>query len=180
MDILILGAKAAIAVTLLIAGGAKLADISGFTATMRLFLPWQLSRPVLRCSAVGIAVTELLLGAFSLSSPSARWLNPMIFALTLLFVVAALLGYALHRGRSCRCFGALSQRKFDALGILRNVTIAVLAAAAMIRVPSPTTSIDLPERTALAIEAMMLGLANFTAARSIAATRTTESRSKAR
>ena len=180
MDVVILGAKAAIAVTFLIAGSAKLADISGFTATMRLFLPWPVSRLAIRCSAVGIALSELLLGSFSLSSPSARWLNPMIFAATLLFVGVALLGYALHRGRSCRCFGALSERKFDALGIIRNVTIAVVAAAAMLSVPSPAINIDAPERVALAIGAMMVGLAAFTATRSIAATHTTESRSKAR
>lgn len=178
--LILLGAKAAVAATLLIAGGAKLADISGFAATTRLFMPWRLPRLLTRCFAVGAAVTELMLGALSLSSPSVRWLNLVIFAVTLLFLAIASLGYALHRGRSCRCFGALSQRRFDARGIARSAAIAAIAAVAIPGAPTAAIRIDAPERTALAIGAIMLSLAAFTAASSIGTTRATESRLTAR
>jgi hypothetical protein len=39
MSVIVLAAKAAVAVLLLMAGGAKLADLAGFASTVRLFLP---------------------------------------------------------------------------------------------------------------------------------------------
>lgn len=179
MDVLILGAKSVVAVMLLIAGGAKLADVAGFAATIRLFLPWQPPRAVVRGLAVSVAAAEFLLGAASLSSPSARWLNPVIFAVTLLFVAIAAVGYAFYRGRSCRCFGALSQRKFDALGVLRGGAIAAVAAVAMSGVPSAAVQVGATERALLAVAAMLLALAALAAARSLGTSHRTESRSTA-
>jgi hypothetical protein len=39
MDVSVLAAKSAVALVLLVAGGAKMADVAGFAATVRLFMP---------------------------------------------------------------------------------------------------------------------------------------------
>jgi hypothetical protein len=180
MDALILGAKSVLAVMLVFAGGAKLADVAGFAVTMRLFLPWQPPRAVVRGGAVSVAGGEFLLGAASLSSPSVRWLNLVIFAVALLFVGVAAVGYVLYRGRSCRCFGALSQRKFDALGVLRSVAVAAVAAVAMAAVRPAAVHVGGTERALLAVAAILLALAALAAARSVGSSQITESRLTAR
>ena len=81
-------AKACVAVILLVAGGAKLADLSGFSATLRLFLPRKTPHLAIRGSAVGVVAAELVLGGASLCWPGGRWLNPVILALTCAFAVS--------------------------------------------------------------------------------------------
>jgi hypothetical protein len=171
MDVLVLGAKAALAVLLIVAGGAKLADLHGFAAAVRLFVPRPASWPVLRGAALGIAVAELALGAASLSSPAAGWLNPVMLAAGCSFVAVSAAGYAFHRGRSCRCFGALSQRTFDVAGIARSVLIAALAAAAMAPVQPSSVQLTGVNRGLLLAAAAMAAFAAFTAARVLAASR---------
>jgi hypothetical protein len=175
MDAAILGAKAVLAVVLLVAGGAKLADLASFAATMRLFVPW-LPKTITFGCALGIALAEAALGAASLSSPSVRWLNPIIFALACVFTAVSAIGYVLYRGRSCRCFGALSQRKFDASGILRSVAIAAAAAVAMAAVRPESIHVGAAERVSLAAAAVLLGLVALTAAKALGVSRQTESR----
>src|SRR5258708_8600148 len=78
MVVLGLGAKAAVAVLLLVAGGAKLADLSGFASAIRLFLPAAAPRPVLAAlpaASGGLALAGLLTRAASPWSPTARRLN---------------------------------------------------------------------------------------------------------
>ncbi len=107
-QVVVLGCRAAIAVLLLAAGGAKLADLPGFASAVRLFLP----------GAVPTALPRAWLarrrhrtrpGAGSLSLPQPRWLEPgRAGDLLLLPGRHLVVGYARHRGRSCRCFGGLS------------------------------------------------------------------------
>ncbi len=176
MDVLILGAKSGLAVMLLVAGGAKLADLASFAATMRLFVPRRIPQAVIRGCALGVALTEFGLGAASLSAPSAWWLNQVIFVLACAFVGVSVVGYALHRGRACRCFGALSQRKFDAAGILRSVVIGAVAAVAMSGVRPASVQVGAAESGLLAAAAVLVGLVALTAARALVVSRESESR----
>jgi hypothetical protein len=171
MDVLVLGAKSALAALLLVAGGAKLADLASFAAAVRLFAPRRASWPVLRAAALGIALAELALGAGSLSSPAAGWLNPVVFAVGCAFVAVSGAGYAFHRGRSCRCFGALSQRKFDAAGIARSTIIAAVAAVALAHVPPASVQLAGAARLLLLAAAALVALAACTAARALAMSR---------
>ena len=173
MDVLVLSAKSAIAVMLLAAGGAKLADLASFAATVRLFMPRGVPRPARSGIAFGIAAGEILLGAASLSFPAVRWLNLGVFAVTDMFVVVSVAGFVFYRGRSCRCFGALSQRKFDAAGIVRSVGIAGVAAIAIAGVPSLAVSISAAAHVLLLTATAILLLAAFTAAGALAVSRET-------
>ena len=115
-----LACKTAIAVLLVAAGGAKLADRRGFAASVRLFLPGPAAPRLHRAVALGIAGGEIAVGAASLSSPRARWLNLVVLAICCGFVAVSAAGYRWHRGRSCRCFGALSRRRFNLAGLGRS------------------------------------------------------------
>lgn len=176
MDMLALGAKSALAVLLLVAAGAKLADLDGFASTVRLFVPLLPRRAtaavVPLAIALGITLAELVLGAASLSSPAATWLNRVVFAAGCAFLAVSVVGFAVHRGRSCRCFGALTRRKFDAAGIARSAVIAVAAAIAMTPVQPSSVRLAAAERILLLAGSGVLALAAFTAARALAAVRT--------
>jgi hypothetical protein len=167
MDALVLAAKSAIAVMLLVAGGAKLADLSGFAATLRLFIPRPLEVSSIRTWAGVIVLAELALGTASLSAPGASWLNPVVFALCCAFAIVSATGYALFRGRSCQCFGALSRRRFDLSGLARSAVVAGLAALAMSGVEPAKLRLGAPATGLLLCGAALVALAAFTAARAL-------------
>ena len=164
MGLVALGCKAAVAVLLIAAGGAKLADLPGFAATVRQFWPARMWPGSARRIAVAVAGAELALGAASLSSPRARWLNLAVLALSAGFVVVAAAGYHWHRGRSCRCFGALSGRGFSVAGIGRACLITAAAAAAAVPGGSALTQVGLAGRLGLLAGALLVALAARSAA----------------
>jgi hypothetical protein len=167
MNFLALTAKVLVAVMLLVAGGAKLADVTGFAAAVRLLIPLRLARRAARAVALTVAVAEVALGLGSLCSPAAGWLNLVVFGFACGFVAVSVAGYAFHRGRSCRCFGALSRRKFDALGIARAVAIAAAAALATAGLPRAMVTIGVADRILLLVTAALTSLAAFSAARAL-------------
>lgn len=166
--------KAAVAVVLLVAGGAKLADLPGFAAAMRPLAPASLTPVAGRAAALGVALAELALGLASMSWPATRWLGLAVFALACVFVAVSALGYAFHRGRPCRCFGGLSRRRFDAGGIARNTGLAAAAAAAVTRVPPAMVAIGAPTRLALLAGGAVVAFAAFSAAQALSLARTAE------
>jgi hypothetical protein len=174
MGVVALGCKAAVAVLLVAAGGAKLADLAGFAATVRQFWPARFrgrrrQESWARLVAGAIAVAELALGAASLSSPRVRWLNLAVLLLSAGFVAVAAAGYRWHRGRSCRCFGALSGRGFSLAGIARAGLIALAAAIATVQVHAGLTGVGLAGRLGLLAGALLVALAASGAATAAAA-----------
>lgn len=167
MEFVSLMAKAVLATMFLVAGGAKLADLDAFGSSVRLFVPSGIAARDIRWLAGGIALVELAVGAASLAWPLLRLLNVIVLALTCCFLGVSIHGYVFHRGHSCRCFGALSQRRFNPVSVGRNAVIVVVALIAVRNVRS--TVIDLTtEETALLLAAgALLAMASFTAARSL-------------
>jgi hypothetical protein len=172
VDVLPLAAKSLLAVMLLTAGSAKLADQASFAVTVRLFVPARVPRIAVRGVAAGITVAEFALGAVSLSWPATSWINPVVFALACGFTAISGAGYLFRRGQSCRCFGALSRRKFDAAAVARSAAIAAAAAVAMARVRSSLLGIDGVEHLLLLLGGAVVAFAAFAAARSLAVGRT--------
>jgi hypothetical protein len=165
VDVLVLCAKTAVACLLIVAGGAKLADPASFASTVRLFIPLRVGWPLLSAIAVGVSLGELAVGLASLTLPAITALDVLVFAIACAFVAVSALGYAFHRGRSCRCFGALSQRTFDAAGVLRSAVIAGIAAVALAHVDAAAFRLDATARVLLFAAAGLLAVAAFTAAR---------------
>lgn len=176
MPMIALAAKSALAVMLLVAGGAKLADLDGFAGTVRLFIPRRGPRWIREQAAPGVAVTELVAGAVSLSAPGLHWVNLAVFALGIVFVAISAIGYARYRGRSCRCFGALSRRKFDWPGIFRSIAIAAVAAVGTAHIPPGSVRISVITQILLLAVAALLAAVAFTAARALAVSRDAQPR----
>ena len=165
MDVLFLCAKTAVACLLIVAGGAKLSDPASFASTVRLFIPLRVAWRLLWAMAVGVSLAELAVGLASLTLPAVTALNLVVLAIACAFVAVSALGYAFHRGRSCRCFGSLSQRKFTATGVLRSAIIASIAAVALGHVGAAALQLDVTARVLLFAAAGLLAVAAFTAAR---------------
>lgn len=167
---LTLTAKAAIAVLLVAAGGAKLADLEGFAASVRLFWPASFAIGA-RAIAAMIACTEIAVGMASLSSPLAAWLNYAILGLCCAFVVVSAVGYHRHPGRACRCFGALTGRSFDRAGLAR-AALLVIAAALAARPAGPSLlQLGALGRLGLVAGAALIAWCTYTAAAAISAGR---------
>ena len=126
---------------------------------------------MLRAVALAVALGELALGAASLTSPALGWLNPVVLAVGCAFVVVSGAGYAFHRGRSCRCFGTLSGRRFDLAGLARAIAVTALAGVATSAVSPSTVRLGLPDRWLLAAASCLLAFVAFAAARALAGSR---------
>jgi hypothetical protein len=167
---LVLAAKAAVAVLLLAAGGAKLADRAGFAAAIRQFVPLRSPARVhdlVPAVAAAVIAAELIAGTVSLCWPAAAWANLAVLALAAGFTVAAGVGYARFRGRPCRCFGALTRRSFSVRSLLQSVVI--LAAATLATWPEGQVplAIGLAARLLLIAGAALMALAARTAAKAL-------------
>jgi hypothetical protein len=180
MPIAVLGAKALLAVMLLVAGGAKLADLDSFAASVRLFLPLRAASGESRLRpsragagriAWGVALAELALGAASLAFPAAWPLSLVVLAAAVTFAAVSGLGFAFHRGRSCRCFGALSRRTFDRAGLGRAAAVAALAGLAAAGAPPAAVALTPAGHGLLLAGSALAAFVAFTAARSLAASR---------
>lgn len=167
MNTLALTAKVIVAVMLLVAGGAKLADVTGFAAGVRLLIPIRMPGVAGRVIALSVAAAEVALGLASLSAPATGWLNTVVLGVACGFVAVSVWGYAFHRGHSCRCFGALSRRKFDALGITRALATAAAAALATAGLPRAMIEITAADQVLLLLTAALTSLAAFSAARAL-------------
>lgn len=175
MDALVLAAKSGLALMLVVAGSAKLAGVSSFAASVKLFIPTQSSSRVTERIAVGIATFELILGSASLAFPSVAVFNVLVLATTCAFLTVSSLGYARHRGTSCLCFGHLSNRVFDAPAVIRSLVIVGLAASVTwIAVSRSAMQLATADHVLLLGGAVVVAVATYTAARGAAMTNEAE------
>lgn len=171
MAVVALACKAAIAVLLVAAGAAKLAGLADFAAAVRLFLPASTGQALVRSVAAVIAGTEIAIGAASLSSPLARWLNLAALALCCGFVAVSAIGYARHPGRACRCFGALTGRAFSLAAIGRAALTAIAAGFAAAPAGASLLRLGAAGRLGLLGGAALIAWSAYTAAAAIGAGR---------
>lgn len=175
MNFLVLAAKSGLALMLIVAGSAKLAGVSGFAASVKLFVPVQGSPRALERTAIGIATFELILGSASLAFPAVAVINLLVLATACGFLTVSSIGYVRHRGKSCLCFGQLSNRVFDGFAVLRSIVIVGLAASVALIAVSPS-AIQLATAGHLLLlgGAFVVAVATYTAARGAAMTNDTE------
>ena len=175
MDVLVLAAKSGLALMLVVAGAAKLAEVSSFAATVQVFTPISTSARITESLASALATLEVLLGGTSLAFPSIAAVNWLVLAAGCAFLTVSLIGYLRHRGMSCRCFGQLSNRTFDAAGVMRSLVIVGLAAGvAVSSVPQTAIQLVTVDHLLLLGGAVLVALATYTAARGTAMTNEVE------
>jgi len=170
-----LACKVVIAVLFVAAGGAKLADLAGFTATVRLFVPAWTASWAPRAIAAMIAGLEVLVGAASLSSPLAGWLNPAVLVVCCGFVAVSVIGHRRYPGRACRCFGALSGRSFNRAGVARAALLAAGAVLAVWPVSPSMLQLGTLGRLGMVAGAAVITWCAYTAAVAIGAGRAVSS-----
>jgi hypothetical protein len=163
-QVVVLGCKASIAVLLLAAGGAKLADLPGFASTVRLFTPASAAGWFPASAAPVIAAGELAAGAASLAMPRAGWINPIVVAICGSFLVVWIAGFARHRGRSCQCFGGLSHSVFSGAGIGRAAGLVLAAGVALLDVPQQAVALSMGGQLGLLAIGVLIAVAAFSAA----------------
>jgi Methylamine utilisation protein MauE len=174
MSLAELGAKAALAVVLLVAGSAKLAGLEGFAEAIRLFLPGRLPRLALTAlpiAAALIAAGELLTGLVSLCWPALGWVNVGVLILAGGFTAVAGVGYARRRGQPCNCFGALTRRGFGPRTLVQAVVITAVAWLAARPAGPARVQIGLSAHLLLLAGAGVTAVAAYTAASALAAGR---------
>ena len=122
-----------VAATFVIAGGAKLADLSGFRGSLQEF---GLSAYQIRFLVWLIPVSELA-SAGMLLVPSASWFGALL-ALTLLLALSCGVAYNLIQGRTptCNCFGQLGASRIGSRTIIRNLLLVLIAAILVVEIPS--------------------------------------------
>jgi len=174
VTVLVLAAKAALAVLFLASGGAKLADIAGFAATIRLFVPARaVSRvpPALPSAGFAVAAAEVVAGGVSLCWPELRWVNLVVLMLACGLAAAAAVGYARHRDRPCHCLGALSRQGFSARTLVQALVVLAAAALACQRLhPAAQLRLGTGMHVLLLAAAGLLAAAACTAAHALAKT----------
>ena len=114
-----------LACALMVAGAAKLLDVSGASRSLEQFgVPGGLAWPV----AVALSVVELAVGIALVPAASA-W-GAALAATALLLVFTGAVGVALVRGveADCHCFGQLSSRPIGVGTLIRNLALLALAA----------------------------------------------------
>jgi hypothetical protein len=165
----LLSARSVLAVVLLAAGAAKLADLRAFETTI-LGLGNGMSARGARMLALVLAASEAGIGFASLAGV---WPGAVdIAVLALLVVFAGVTAYAWRRnpGGRCRCFGALSESRFGPREMARSVLlaatgVAVVAAGAAGEAAYDATSLP---GAALLICAVLFALACAQSARALA------------
>jgi peroxiredoxin/uncharacterized membrane protein YphA (DoxX/SURF4 family) len=125
MDIALLSLRIVLAVVFLVAGLAKLADLTGSQRALRDFgVPTRLAAPL----GLLLLLAELAVAIALLPSAWAWW--GAVGALALLLVFVAGISVNLARGRTpdCHCFGQLHSEPIGWSTLVRNGVLAALAA----------------------------------------------------
>ncbi len=129
LQVIMLFMRASLAVVLVAAGAAKLADTRSFAVTlMGLGVPVR-RQLFLRGFAIIVPLTELALGLAIISGLWPTIVNGAVFALMCGFSLVVIIALRRKLNVACRCFGALSDSQFSRIGLLRSLLLTILAFA---------------------------------------------------
>ncbi len=133
MDIALLWIRLGLAVTFLIAGGAKFADPAGSRRSLQGFgVPARLTRPF----GLGLPIVELAL-ALGLLPKGTAWFAALgMLALLMSFIAAIAVNLARGRRPDCHCFGQLYSQPIGSGTLIRNGILAALAGAIVVAGPT--------------------------------------------
>lgn len=131
LQIAVLLLRAFLAIILLAAGAAKLADMRNFSTTLiGLGIPaW---RPLLiRGIALSVPLVEVVLGMAIVSNLWPTIVDSAVLVLMSSFSIVVIVALRKKLQVTCRCFGALSDSQFSSKGLLRSVGLTAAALAVM-------------------------------------------------
>jgi len=129
MDIILLVIRLLLSAVFLVAGIAKLGDLTGSRQALRDFgVPALVAQP----AGVLLPLTELAVAVALIPTISTWWAAVVSLGLFLLFVAG--ISYNLARGRTpdCHCFGQLHSTPAGPSTLIRNLVLAALAASLVV------------------------------------------------
>jgi uncharacterized membrane protein YphA (DoxX/SURF4 family) len=167
--LILFGARALVAATLVIAGGAKLADITGFDRTLRSLGFSHLAGQSTAVLAVVVAAVEILLGlwlAIGYWAVASSICAVVLLATFSLVTTVAVVGGS---SASCKCFGALGDSLFGASGVFRVLSLTALSVLVAWAALDQYSGGGQPSGSALLVAAgyLLLALASGEASRTI-------------
>ncbi len=125
MTLALLFARLLLAVVFLIAGLAKLADLSGSQKALRDFeVPEVLARPI----GIVLPIGEMALAIALVPRAWAWWAALGALGLLLVFIAGISYNLARRRRSHCHCFGRLHSAPVGPSALARNTFLALLAA----------------------------------------------------
>jgi hypothetical protein len=121
-----------LAMVLVLAAGAKLADVAGFGRTLAGLGLHQVTTQGRQAIALLFIMTEGGLGLLTVAQAAVPVVNLLNVAMTFLFTAAT--AWAVARGiqTHCRCFGALSGTTFSRQGLVRAALLLGIAVTAAV------------------------------------------------
>ena len=170
LQFIIFLSRASLAAVLVAAGAAKLADIKGFTATLRgLGMPDN-HGSFTRGVAFIISLVEVVLGIALVSGLWPTIVNVMVLVLYCSFTLVVIIALSRRVNVACRCFGMLSDSQFSSKGLIRSVLLTLLALVVFLGGRTYSLQFDGPPIAILLLVAgfLLFGLAAWQAAKSIA------------
>jgi len=151
--VLVLALRLLLAAVFAVAAVAKLRDREGTASTLGEFgVPARLRTT----GALALPLAELVAAGLLIALPTAR--VGALLALALLLVFVAAVSRALARGErpDCNCFGGVHSAPVSRLTLVRNVTLAAVAAAVAVAGPGESLA-ALDGGTVLAVAAALAG-----------------------
>lgn len=176
MELLLLTARAFLAVVLLASGGAKFADLRAFARVIReiQILP---VRP--EQVALTIAALEVAIGLSSLAGVASQEIDLVVLALMLSLTVVAGAGARRRPGLRCQCFGGLTSSRFGIRSVAVSGFLALSAGFVVIASASvqPRNDVVSVSTAVTLVAGALFVLASTQAARGLDAMRMKEAKS---
>ncbi|HEV7235391.1 MAG TPA: MauE/DoxX family redox-associated membrane protein [Ktedonobacteraceae bacterium] len=127
LQVIVLLIRALLAVVLVAAGAAKLADTRSFAATLR-GLKVPLGRGfLLRGLALGLPLVEVGAGIAVVTGFWSTIINGIVLVLMGSFSIVVVIALSMKLNVACRCFGTLSDSQFSPKGLVRSLLLTILA-----------------------------------------------------
>jgi hypothetical protein len=163
-----------LAVVLIAAGAAKLADVPGFAASLKGLaapLPRQ-NEKLIKDVAHAFPVVELSLGLLAIAAFWPTLINGAIVLVMSCFTIVTLFAMRTATPVTCRCFGALSDVQFNRTGLLRSIVLTIMAllvfVSGLLAPGSQQPAVSFVTGGALVVAYAIFALATVQAARVVA------------
>jgi uncharacterized membrane protein YphA (DoxX/SURF4 family) len=156
MDSFLVGAQVLLAGVFLLAGTAKLFDLTNSRRALIDFgVPLWAERPV----GIALPVVEIATGLALMFHPTARW--GALVALVLLLAFVGGIANAMRQGKDvdCGCFGAVYSATAGTPALVRNAVLAALALVVVVEGPGPALDDWVAARSAAELVAIALAVA---------------------
>jgi hypothetical protein len=164
--------RSGVGAVLLFSAGAKLADLGRFGGTISTLIGGVRAARTPSALAKSVVLAEVCVGTLALLAIDTEAVDFACLGLTSGFLLVAIAGAKLRPGLACRCFGTLSDSRFDWVTVTRAALLALAAGITVglqAREQIAPVSATISQRVLLTVAALVFVAAAAQAASSVAA-----------